>query len=53
MAAAKVMGDFAKQHQHPAVKAGWIDGQTVEPSYVNGLVEMPPGRSCSVSCSAA
>ena len=42
MAAAKVLGDFAKEHQKPTVRAGWLDGQTVEPAYVKRLGEIPP-----------
>ncbi len=42
MAAAKVVGEFAKQHQKPTVRAGWLDGQAVEPAYVKRLGEIPP-----------
>ena len=27
MAAAKVVGEFAKEHEKPTVRAGWVDGQ--------------------------
>src|SRR5690606_36690330 len=30
MAAAKVLGDFAKVHERPTVKGGWIDGRAGE-----------------------
>lgn len=43
MAAAKVLGDFAKEHeQRPAVKGGWLDGKAVESAYVKRLGEIPP-----------
>lgn len=42
MAAAKVLGEFAKEHeQRPAVKGGWVDGKAVEPAYVKRLGEIP------------
>jgi large subunit ribosomal protein L10 len=42
MAAAKVLGEFAKEHeQRPAVKGGWVDGKAVEPGYVKRLGEIP------------
>jgi large subunit ribosomal protein L10 len=39
--AAKVLGEFAKQHEKPAVRAGLVDGQQVEPAYVKRLGELP------------
>ena len=42
MAAAKVLGDFAKEHERPTVKGGWIDGRAVEPGYVTRLGQIPP-----------
>ena len=39
--AAKVVGEFAKEFQKPSVKAGLLDGKTVEPSYVKRLGEIP------------
>lgn len=42
MAAAKVLGDFAKEHEKPTVKAGWVDGKAVAPAYVKRLGEIPP-----------
>jgi len=41
MAAAKVLGEFAKEHQRPTVKGGWLDGRAVEPAYVQRLGEIP------------
>lgn len=42
MAAAKVLGEFAKEHeQRPAVKGGWVDGKAVAPAYVKRLGEIP------------
>ncbi len=41
MAAAKVLGDFAKEHERPTVKGGWLDGKAVEPAYVKRLGEIP------------
>lgn len=42
MAAAKVIGEFAKEHERPTVKAGWVDGKAVAPAYVKRLGEIPP-----------
>ena len=39
--AAKVIGEFAKQHQKPEVRAGLVDGKQVEPAYVKRLGELP------------
>lgn len=39
--AAKVLGDFAKEFQLPAVRVGRIDGQTVDPTYVKRLGALP------------
>jgi|RhiMethySRZTD1v2_1073278.scaffolds.fasta_scaffold160017_3 large subunit ribosomal protein L10 len=39
--AAKVLGEFAKQHEKPAVRAGLVDGQQVEPAYIKRLGELP------------
>lgn len=41
MAAAKVIGQFAKEHQKPSVRAGLVDGKTVDPAYVKRLGELP------------
>lgn len=42
MAAAKVLGEFAKEHEKPTVKAGWLEGRAVAPAYVKRLGEIPP-----------
>lgn len=42
MAAAKVLGEFVKEHERPTVKAGWLDGRAVAPAYVKRLGEIPP-----------
>jgi large subunit ribosomal protein L10 len=39
--AAKVLGEFAKTHEKPAVKAGLVDGKQVAPAYVKRLGELP------------
>jgi large subunit ribosomal protein L10 len=39
--AAKVLGDFAKAHDKPAVRAGLVDGQQVEAAYVRRLGDLP------------
>lgn len=39
--AAKVLGEFARQHEKPAVRAGLVDGRQVEPAYVKRLGELP------------
>jgi large subunit ribosomal protein L10 len=41
MAAAKVLGEFAKEHEKPTVKAGWLEGRHIEPAYVKRLGEIP------------
>jgi large subunit ribosomal protein L10 len=40
--AAKVLGEFAKTHERPAVRAGLVDGRRVEPAYVKRLGDLPP-----------
>lgn len=39
--AAKVLGEFAKQHEKPRVRAGLVDGRQVEPAYIKRLGELP------------
>ena len=39
--AAKVVGEFAKEFQKPTVKAGLLEGKSVEPAYVKRLGEIP------------
>lgn len=41
MAAAKVIGQFAKEHQKPSVRVGLVDGKAVDPAYVKRLGELP------------
>jgi large subunit ribosomal protein L10 len=41
LAAAKVITEFAKTHEKPAVKAGVVDGRAVEAVYVKRLGELP------------
>ena len=41
LAAAKVVGDFAKEHEKPTVRAGLVDGKAVAPAYVKRLGELP------------
>jgi large subunit ribosomal protein L10 len=42
LAAAKVLGDFAREFDRPAVKAGLVDGKPVPPAHVKRLGEIPP-----------
>ena len=39
--AAKVLGDFAREHQKPSVRIGLVDGKAVNPAYVKRLGELP------------
>lgn len=41
LGAAKVLGEFAKQFEKPAVRVGLVDGKKVDPSYVKRLGELP------------
>ena len=41
LAAAKVLGDFAKEFERPTVKAGLVDGKTVPPEHVKRLGQIP------------
>jgi large subunit ribosomal protein L10 len=41
VAAAKVLTDFAKEFEKPAVKAGLVDGKTVTPDQVKRLASLP------------
>lgn len=41
LTAAKVLGDFAKEFERPAVKAGLVDGKAVPPAHVKRLGEIP------------
>jgi large subunit ribosomal protein L10 len=40
--AAKVLTEFAKEFEKPAVRAGLVDGAAVPPAYVKRLGEIPP-----------
>jgi large subunit ribosomal protein L10 len=42
LAAAKVLTDFAREFEKPSVKAGYVDGKTVEPAYIKRLGSIPP-----------
>lgn len=39
--AAKVLGEFAREHQKLAVRVGLVDGKPVDPAYVKRLGEIP------------
>ena len=41
LAAAKVLTDFAREFEKPSVKAGYVDGKTVEPAYIQRLGSIP------------
>ncbi|HEV8198311.1 MAG TPA: 50S ribosomal protein L10 [Gemmatimonadales bacterium] len=41
LAAAKVISDFAREHQKPQVRIGLVDGKAVNPAYVKRLGELP------------
>jgi large subunit ribosomal protein L10 len=41
LAAAKVLGDFAKEFERPTVKVGLVDGKPVPPEHVKRLGEIP------------
>lgn len=41
LAAAKVLTEFAKEFEKPAIKAGYVDGKPVEPAYIKRLGEIP------------
>jgi large subunit ribosomal protein L10 len=41
VAAAKVLTDFAKEHEKPAVKAGLVEGRPVTPAQVKQLAALP------------
>ena len=42
LAAAKVLTEFAREFEKPAIKAGVVDGKPVEPAYIKRLGEIPP-----------
>ncbi|MBM4188901.1 MAG: 50S ribosomal protein L10 [Gemmatimonadetes bacterium] len=39
--AAKVLGQFAKEHQKPSVRIGLVDGRTVDAAYIKRLGDLP------------
>jgi large subunit ribosomal protein L10 len=41
LAAAKVLTDFAREFEKPAIKAGFVDGKAVEPAYILRLGLIP------------
>jgi large subunit ribosomal protein L10 len=41
LAAAKVLGDFAREFERPTVKAGLVDGKAVAPAHVKRLGQIP------------
>jgi large subunit ribosomal protein L10 len=41
VAAAKVLSDFAKEHEKPAIKIGLVDGKAVTPEQVKRLATLP------------
>jgi large subunit ribosomal protein L10 len=41
VAAAKVLADFAKEHEKPAIKVGLVDGKAVTPEQVKRLATLP------------
>ena len=42
VAAAKVLADFAKEFEKPAIKIGLVDGRPVTPAQVKRLADLPP-----------
>jgi large subunit ribosomal protein L10 len=42
LAAAKVLTDFAREFEKPAVKGGYVDGKMVQPDYIKRLGSIPP-----------
>lgn len=42
LAAAKVLGDFAKEFQKPSVRVGLVDGKAIDPAHVKRLGALPP-----------
>src|SRR2546430_11810988 len=44
VAAAKVLGDFAREFEKPAIKVGLVDGKAVTPAQVKRLATLPSDR---------
>ena len=42
MAGAKVLTDFAREFEKPAIKIGLVDGRPVTPAQVKRLADLPP-----------
>ncbi len=42
MAAARIIGEFAREHERPTVRAGWMDGKLVATAYITRLGSIPP-----------
>lgn len=42
VSAAKVLAEFAREHQHPAIKVGLVEGKAVTAEQVNRLALLPP-----------
>ena len=42
VAAAKVLADFAREFEKPAIKVGLVDGKAVTPAQVKRLASLPP-----------
>ena len=42
LAGAKVLADFAKEFEKPAIKIGLVDGRPVTPEQVKRLADLPP-----------
>ncbi len=40
--AAKVLADFAREHEKPAIKVGLVEGKAVSPDQVKRLATLPP-----------
>ena len=40
--AAKVLADFAKEHEKPAIRVGLVEGKAVSPEQVKRLATLPP-----------
>ena len=41
VAAAKVLADFAKEHEKPGIKVGLVEGRTVDAAHVKRLAALP------------
>jgi large subunit ribosomal protein L10 len=41
VASAKILADFAKEHEKPSIKAGLVEGKTVTPAEVKQLAALP------------